>query len=340
MKAIALVSGGLDSYLAAKLVQEQGVELVALNFQTPFRQGGAEEGRSADVSAISSILGIEPEVAFLGKDFLDAVRSPRFGRGKNMNPCIDCRVLMLSHAKRRMESEGAKFVVTGEVLGQRPLSQHHRALDLADRESGLERLVLRPLSATLLPPTIPEAEGWVDRAKLLAISGRGRKEQLRMAHEYGIENPPTPAGGCLLTDPAFSRRVRDLLDARGDLDPRLVQLLKYGRYFRFGGPDAGEKAGWSVLIVGRNESDNGKLESLRGNEEWIFRAANCPGPVAVGIGGWTPDLVAHAASIVARYSDAPESGDVEVEIGEARSGRVSKVVARGMEPEGAGARRL
>lgn len=306
MKALALVSGGLDSCLAVRVLQEQGIAVEAVNFQIPFCQEG-ETGSCGAPNRAASFLGLPLRVLYLGQEFLDMVAAPPHGRGRNMNPCVDCRIMMLRRAGALMESVGAKFLVTGEVLGQRPLSQHLRALKVVEEACGFPGLVLRPLSAKLLDPTIPEREGWVDRERLLALTGRTRKGQFELARKFGFTDPPTPAGGCLLTDPGYAKRLRDALDREGRLDAHLVTLIRHGRYFRLG-PDA-------LLMVGRNEGDNRRLEAVRTPDEWLFRPANCVGPSAVGRGaGFTEDMLGRAAALVARYSDAPPDGAVSVEV--------------------------
>lgn len=208
-KAIALLSGGLDSTLAVRLILDQGIEVEALNFVTPFctcnRKGRCEARYVADE------LDIPCRTVTVTDEFFQAICKPRFGYGSGMNPCLDCRILMFSRAKERMEETGAAFIFTGEVLGQRPMSQHRLAMEIIDRESGLHGRVLRPLSARLLKLTIPEKEGLVNREKLLAIQGRSRKSQIALAEEYDLADYPCPAGGCLLTDPGFARRMRDLV---------------------------------------------------------------------------------------------------------------------------------
>lgn len=322
MKAIALLSGGLDSCLAVRVLQEQGIEVEAVNFQTPFCQEGGT-GSCGTASRVSAFLGLPLRVLHLGPEFLDTVAAPPHGRGKNMNPCVDCRILMLRRAAALMEAAGAGFVATGEVLGQRPFSQHLKAMQEIERASGLAGLVLRPLSAKLLEPTVPEKEGWVDRERLLAISGRTRKEQLALAKKYGLVNPPTPAGGCLLTDPAYSGRLRDVLEHGEKLDEHLALLIRLGRHVRLA-PSA-------LLMVGRNERENAGLESLRGGDEWLLRPLDCAGPSAVGRGGFDGELLERAAALVARYSDRPADGAVEVEA--IRAGEKRVISARAAEAE-------
>jgi tRNA U34 2-thiouridine synthase MnmA/TrmU len=296
-KAVCLLSGGLDSGLAAKLMQEQGIEILAISFVLPF---GDPSKPSAAVRVAES-LGVDLRTIPLGEDYLEVIKNPRHGYGGNMNPCIDCHIHMLAQGKQVMMDEDASFVVTGEVVGQRPMSQRLDTLRVIEKESGLEGLLLRPLSAQLLKPTVPETEGWVDRDSLLAISGRSRKELLRLAKDKGLEGYSTPAGGCLLTDPGFSARVRDLLD-HDMLSLDELRRLTVGRHFRL--PKG------SKLIVGRNHSDNEVLLATAGSADTVLTTPECPGPVGILVGDASEEEI--AASIVARYSDGRATGRVKI----------------------------
>ncbi|NQT52811.1 hypothetical protein HQ576_12200, partial [bacterium] len=216
VKAVALLSGGLDSSLAVRVVQEQGVEVEGIHFLSVFNGSAPATPTVLRPLRVARQLGIRFRPVNFTREQLGLVRHPAHGYGANMNPCIDCHMAMLRRAAKIMEDVGARFIVTGEVVGQRPMSQRRRVLGEINRETGLDGLILRPLSAKLLPPSIPEKEGWVDRERLLDIQGRSRKRQLALAAEYGITEHASPAGGCLLTDPRFSTRLRDLLDAVGD----------------------------------------------------------------------------------------------------------------------------
>ncbi|MDD4356060.1 MAG: tRNA 4-thiouridine(8) synthase ThiI [Smithellaceae bacterium] len=296
VKALALFSGGLDSILAAMLVQKQNIDVTGLAFTTPFF--GASRARAA-ATQISLPLIVEDITA----EHLQVLKAPRYGYGKNMNPCIDCHTLMLTIAGRIMEETGAEFLVTGEVLGQRPMSQTKQSLYIVAKNSGYADYILRPLSARLLDPIMAEREGKIDRSLLLTISGRGRKEQMRLAETFGITHYPPPAGGCLLTDPIFSRRLRDLMDHLEDLNIRDYELLKYGRHFR--NQDTGK------IIVGRNQSDNEFLRQLSTDDDLVCNMANFPGPlVLVPYGGEA--AMAKAASLCVRYSDAPSDTEADV----------------------------
>lgn len=296
VKAVALVSGGLDSTLATKLIQEQGIEIIALNFKTPFclcdRHGAS--GCVNYSRRVAEALGIELRTMNITDEFFKILAHPKHGYGSQMNPCIDCRILKFSQAKEFMPSIGASFIITGEVLGQRPMSQHRKALKIIDKESGLEGLVLRPLSAKLLEETIPERNSWVSRERLLNFNGRSRKPQMDLAREFNIKDYPCPAGGCLLTDPAFAKRIKDLIKY-GSLDLNSVELLKVGRHLRLN-----ENA---RLIVGRNEKENARLENLAQEKDLLFWPVDIAGPIALGRGNFSEALIRFCCSVTLRYSD-------------------------------------
>jgi tRNA-specific 2-thiouridylase len=304
MKAIALLSGGLDSTLATKVVLEQGIELEALNFLTMFCTcTNRGETCLASRKAVNA-LGTPLKVFNVSEEFLNVVKHPKHGYGSNMNPCIDCRIFMLKKAKAYMEEAGASFIVTGEVLGQRPMSQRRDAMRLIEKEAGLEGYIVRPLSAKFLPITIPEKEGWIDREKLLGIQGRSRKPQMQLAGRYGIRDYPCPAGGCLLTDPGFARRIKDLMFNTPDFSINDVHLLKFGRHFRF---SPGLK-----LVVGRNEEDNKKIQTFAQEEDILLRALHHPGPLSLLRGVPNGMEIEKAASITVRYGKAKDLKSVEV----------------------------
>jgi len=307
-KAIALLSGGLDSTLAVKLILDQGIEVEALNFVTPFCTCN-RGGKGCAARNVADELDVPCKTIAVTEEFFQVIRNPKHGYGSGMNPCLDCRILMFSRARERMEEIGAAFVFTGEVLGQRPMSQHRRAMRIIDRESGLDGRVLRPLSARLLEPTIPENEGLVDREKLLALQGRSRKPQMALAEEYGIADYPCPAGGCLLTDPGFARRMRDLMRFRPGFDLNDVNLLKVGRHFRL---SPGVK-----VVVGRNEDENHRLQHLARQGDLLFEVKGWGSPITLlrGEAGADEEAEIHlAAAITARYSDA-EGDEVQVHYG-------------------------
>lgn len=296
IKAISLISGGLDSTLATKVVLDQGVEVIAANFSSPFCRCNRVDGCRHEAKFVSEELGIPLKVVNISKDFLEVLKSPKHGYGSHMNPCIDCRILMLKKAKELMQELGASFLITGEVVGQRPMSQRRETLRRIEKEAGLCGLILRPLSAKILDPTIPEEKGWVDRSKLLDISGRSRRVQMEMANDFHIKDYPCPAGGCLLTDPAFSKRVKDLV-VHNELTLEDVNLLKHGRHFRLT-----EKA---RLVVGRNEQGNKTLEALcRPGDLFFAPPEEVSGASALGRGDFSlKKTIILAARIVSRYFD-------------------------------------
>jgi tRNA-uridine 2-sulfurtransferase len=319
-KAIGLISGGLDSTLAVALLLRQGVEVKAVNFYTGFcitetqrRKGGRADGTIPQNEALRAAADLEVDVEYVdisGKAYFDMLVHPRWGYGKNANPCVDCRVFMMRRAREIMVAEGADFVFTGEVLGQRPKSQRRDTLRIIEREAGLTGRLLRPLSAQLLEPTIPEQEGKVDRTRLLDISGRSRQRQMELARELGISEWPQPAGGCCyLTDESFSRKFFDVLDAREAagaeraIDKDDVILLSTGRHFRIS-PRA-------KLVVSRNEMENALLEHhVEGRAR--LEARDVTGPIALveGTPTWEERLV--AARIVARYGKGKDAPKVSV----------------------------
>ena len=272
-KAVALLSGGLDSTLAIRLMLEQGIEILAVNFVSPFCTCSPRNKASCHrATQVAGSLGVEIRIFSKGMDYMRIVERPRFGRGRGLNPCIDCRIYTLRKAGQIMDETGAAFVITGEVLGQRPMSQHRSALELIERESGLKGKLLRPLSAHLLDPTEPELSGLVDRTKLLAIQGRSRKDQLSLAQAQGVEVFGCPAGGCLLTDPVIARRMNDLFLNCPDWNMQDASLTTLGRHFRL---DERLKA-----IVGRNETENMRLLQLGGSGP-RSELSDHPGPLVL-----------------------------------------------------------
>jgi tRNA U34 2-thiouridine synthase MnmA/TrmU len=306
-KAIALFSGGLDSTLAIRLMQVQGIEVHALHFTSPFF-GVSPESDSGkyDARRGAAQIGAPLTIYTLGEDYLEMLRNPKHGYGKAVNPCIDCHAYFLRKAGELMASIGADFVITGEVLGQRPMSQRRDALRVVEQECGLEGLLLRPLSASLLPPTIPELKGWVDRDKLPAIKGRSRKEQIRLAEELGVTEYPNPAGGCLLTEVSYASKVRDIFTHADRLDPRDFRLLRVGRHFRLGPA--------TRLIVGRTEEENHLLESQLQAAETAFRWVDGGSPLGMVIGPMDPDLLQTAARILLRYTKADKTAPARMQV--------------------------
>jgi len=305
VKALCLLSGGLDSTLAARIVLDLGVELEAVNFVTVFCTCTPKTAGCAAAVSSARQLGIRVRSFDATEQLLAVVRDPPHGYGTNLNPCIDCRILMFRRALELMREIGARFLVTGEVLGERPMSQRRDAMRTIERESGAEGLVLRPLSARLLEPSIPERNGWVDRERMLSISGRSRKPQISLAREFGINDYPCPAGGCRLTDPGFAGRMRDLLDHEAALDVRSARLLRWGRHFRLT-PSC-------KVILGRNEEENGRLSALAKPEDTIAEPSTLPGPTALVVGEFSGGEVELACAIAAAYVTVRE-GAVAFEV--------------------------
>lgn len=265
IKALLLFSGGLDSLLAYKILEEQRIEVLPIFFKTYFF-GPEIAKKSAKEN------GIKLKVINISKEHLEIVKNPKFGYGASMNPCLDCHILMLKKAKEIMEKEKFDFVATGEVLGERPMSQNKKALELVEKESSLSGYLLRPLSAKLLKPTIPEEKGLVNREKLLDIKGRSRKRQIELAKKFKIKWYPSPAGGCILTDLEFGKRLRELLEKYPNFDGNDVELLKLGRHFC---------EGKVKIVIGRNEKENSRLKNLAKNEDILIEIENYAAPVAL-----------------------------------------------------------
>ncbi len=298
IKAVALFSGGLDSILAVKLIEEQGIEVKGINFKTPFF--GLEKTFVA-----AKDLNMNLETIDITQELMEILRNPRHGFGKNMNPCIDCHTLMFKKAGEDMTKIGASFILSGEVLGERPMSQNRNSLNIIEKESGFEGRILRPLSALLLAETIPEKESLVDRNKLLDISGRSRKRQMELAVKMGIEDYPSPAGGCKLTEPAFSKRLRDLF-TQGGFSLEDIELLKLGRHFRLSKD--------IKLVVGRNKEENEQLQNFFQDGDFLFKAKNLKGPVSLlkGVCQVNDGFIDKSCQITARYCDRNEEENEEV----------------------------
>ncbi len=291
-KAIGLFSGGLDSILATRIILDMGFEVIALNLKTPFCCCDTDEKCYSE--SITREFSIPLKRIQGGEDYLEVVKNPKHGYGKNMNPCIDCRIFLFKKAKQLMEEVNAEFIFTGEVLGERPMSQRLQAMKLIERESDLKGKVLRPLCAKLLEPTLVEKKGVVDRQRLLSIQGRSRKPQMALARSYRIEDYPCPAGGCLLTDKAFARKLRDSLD-HGEDSLRDMLLLKIGRHFRL--PTKAK------VIAGRNQKENEALLSAAHPLELKFTVQEYKSTYALLLGEPSPENQTHAARICARYCD-------------------------------------
>jgi tRNA-uridine 2-sulfurtransferase len=300
IRALGLLSGGLDSMLAAAVLRGQGLDVTGICFVTPFYASDRAQEAAAHLSLPLKI------VDFTEK-FLPLIYDPPHGFGRGHNPCIDCHILMIREAGAVMAAEGFDFVFSGEVLGQRPMSQNRNSLQLVARDSGLADLLLRPLSAKLLPPTQPELQGWVDRERLLDLSGRGRKRQIALAAEYGITRYPAPAGGCLLTDPRYAVRLTELLGQQSRPSLQDLQLLLWGRHFRLA---PGVKA-----VVGRIQKENEALLAVQTPENFVLKVLKFPGPVVILAGAEvSDDDLQAAAGLTAAYSDAPPGTAAEVSV--------------------------
>jgi tRNA-specific 2-thiouridylase len=307
-KAVALLSGGLDSNLAVRMMLEQGIDIEAVAIKTPFCDFDCGKGCGQRVKEVADELGIKLKTVYFGEEYLRMLKNPKYGYGSCMNPCIDCRGMMYNAAKEHMKKTNADFVITGEVLFQRPMSQNNRALHIIEKETDMECKVLRPLSAKHLPPTDAEKIGLINREKMGDIKGRSRKGQLMLAKHFGISEPPNAAGGCLLTDPSFSMRVKDILDHCDDI-PTLndIELLKVGRHFRIT-HDA-------KFIVGRNKDENEVIKALVTDRDIIIEVKDYVGPICIlRCKNYDYSLLIKCAAIAARYSDAPRHDHCEVSI--------------------------
>jgi len=314
-KAVALISGGLDSMLAAKVIMEQGIHVEGLNFFTGFcveghthaiRKRRADRPKRNNALWVAEQLGIKLHILDVIDDYKDVVLNPKHGYGSNLNPCIDCKIFMLDRAKAWafMADHGFDFIVTGEVMGQRPKSQRKEVMPLIARESGLEDRLLRPLCAKHMPPTLPEREGWVDRERLYAFHGRNRKPQIALARSFGIEDWAQPAGGCcFLTDADYSAKLADLWQSKGERDYDLddIMLLKVGRHLR--------PAHHYKLILGRELGENRYLEGYT-NRFIALRPISHRGPLCVVDGNPDTEDLVTAARVLARYSQGRDASSV------------------------------
>jgi len=290
MKALALFSGGLDSVLAMKLIKDQGVEVVAVNINIGF---GSTSDRLDHMKNMCNQIGVQLEVLDLRELYLDEVLfDPKYGYGKNFNPCIDCHGFMFRYTGKLLEKFDASFMISGEVMGQRPMSQRKDAMEQVKKLSNFDDIIVRPLSAKLMPETKPEIEGWIDREKLLDISGRSRDRQLQIAKEIGLEDFESPGGGCLLTDIQFSNRLRDFVD-NDKLEVNDIDTLKAGRHLRL--PDGAK------LIIGRHQEDNEKLKQTNSDKYYKARMTDATGPLSLMQKDASEDDLALAAQLIVTY---------------------------------------
>lgn len=339
-KAVALISGGLDSLLAARLMLEQGIHVEGINFFTGFCvEGHTHAIRKRDSQKVkrnnalwsAEQLGIKLHIVDIIDEYKDVVINPKHGYGANMNPCLDCKIFMVGKAKEWMEAHGFDFIITGEVIGQRPMSQRKDLLPVVVRESGADDLLLRPLCAKNLAPTLPEREGWVNREKLLAFHGRNRKPQMALAQEFGFEDYASPAGGCcFLTDKNYSRKLVDLWQARDKKEYELddIMLLKVGRHLR---PEPHYK-----LIVSREDGENNFLHGYR-KQFSTLEIKSHNGPLTLVDGVLSDADLQQAARIAARFSQGREADSVTVQFtpldGEAALLNVSPMPASEVQQE-------
>ncbi|MBU1045394.1 MAG: hypothetical protein KJ915_13490 [Candidatus Omnitrophica bacterium] len=292
VRALGLLSGGLDSILAVKVLESQGIEVTGLSFVTPFFGASLAQKAAQD-------LKIKLIIQDITVSHFKMLKNPEHGYGKTMNPCIDCHVLMLNIAGKLMEEKGYDFIFTGEVLDERPMSQNRRSLEVVARSSGYAEYILRPLSAKLLDPTKPEISGKVDREKLLNIRGRSRKPQIALAEQFKVIEYPNPAGGCLLTDKGFSNRLRELLAKNSEPEIRDLQLLSVGRHFRL--------ADTYKLILGRNQTENQKIENYSTEDDYLLTVKDTPSPYCLLLAQPGAGMaLGKAAHICAAYGDTVE----------------------------------
>jgi len=288
-KAVLLLSGGLDSMLVAKILQNQGIEVIPVSFNS-FFFGCANAEKSA------RSFGLKLRVVDFSEEHLKIIKDPKYGRGSGFNPCIDCHMLMIKKAKEIMEKEKYDFIATGEVLNERPFSQNRRVFKLAEKTLGLEGLILRPLSAKLLPETIPEQKAWVKRDQLFGISGKTRKPQLALVKEFGITEFPSPAGGCILTDKEYSKKLFLLFEKIPGFDGQDAKTIRKGRAF------------WEnnfLIIVGRNEKENSEIKKLRKGKDTVLEPENFSGPTVLirGFAKEVPEqIIKKAKNLLLKYS--------------------------------------
>lgn len=312
MRALGLCSGGLDSMLSALILKTQGIDVVWVSFETPFFSSIKARQASKNTGIPIIVRNITPE-------YLKMLKNPPCGYGKYMNPCMDCHALMFRLAGTIMKENDLDFLFSGEVLGQRPMSQNKQSLRYVEKQSGFDGYILRPLSAKRLPETIPEKMGQVDRNLLLDISGRSRKPQIQLAKEFGIKDYPSPAGGCLLTDKGYSARLKDLFDHKDSYTENECYLLKYGRHLRLDNK--------TKIIVGRTQKDNENIKRYyTPDEDTLIKVRNIPGPIVLMPRGGSKEMTVLSASVCTGYSKAPGSVPADVKIITPQGHEIIKVV--------------
>ena len=301
-KAISMFSGGLDSILATKLMLNQNIDVVALHFSNPFCF--CVEGLKG-IEEVTRQLGVPLKRVDVGREYLKMLQNPSHGYGKNINPCIDCRIFILRKAKVIAKNLNADFIFTGEVLNERPMSQHKQAMEIIEKETDLKNKILRPLSAKLFSQTDMEKLGIVDRTKLLAINGRSRKPQIKLAQKFGIEHYPSPAGGCLLTCKEYAKKLKDLFNHKKIISMKDIELLKVGRHFRLNK---------NKIIVGRSEKENNQLIELKAKSDYFFEVPDIGSPTTILKGPKNQTVIKTAAKLTAFYSDI-EKKKIDVKFG-------------------------
>jgi len=301
-RALAMISGGLDSTLAAKLIKEQGIEVIGICFRSYFFN---EE----NAKRMTKQIGIPLEVIDFSKEHFKMVKDPKHGWGKNMNPCIDCHSMMMRYSGELLEKFNADFIITGEVLNQRPMSQNKSALDIVKKQSGFSEKILRPLCAKNLKETQMEIDGLVDREKLLDLAGRNRKPQMAMAEQWGIKDYPSPAGGCKLTEPSYSIRLKEVLDRKEDVTEKDVHLLKYGRHF--------VSENNTKIIVSRTGEEGEQIKQLLNNEDMMFITSKFTGAMVIIPEGENPtdEDFTFSCRLAVRYSKGKDEELVQVKFG-------------------------
>jgi hypothetical protein len=318
--ALALYSGGLDSTLACRVVADQGIKVVAVKFVTPFFGHELLLKKEDYIKKTKEKFGIDVILRDVTLQYLELLKKPAHGFGRYFNPCMDCKIFLLSEAKKMMPELGASFLVTGEVVGQRPMSQRRDALRVIERDSGCEGLLVRPLCAKNLEPTLPERDGLIDRNKLFDFSGRSRTPQMKLAEHYNITDYPSPAGGCILADPILSARVEAYYQQNKKIVPEDMLLLLVGRQFSL------PTGGW--LVIGRTEEENEKIETQLQPGDWLLKTVEIPGPTAILRNSVEPEEIDTAAALVVRYAKKSAIGQKPVKIIAEQSGVQQYLYAR------------
>lgn len=319
-RALAMISGGLDSILAAKLIKEQGIEVIGICFRSYFFN---EE----NAKRMTKQIGIRLEVVDFSKEHFEMVKNPNHGWGKNMNPCIDCHAMMMRYSGELLKKFDADFIITGEVLNQRPMSQNRSALDVVKKQSGFSDKILRPLCAKNLKETQMEIDGLVDREKLLDICGRNRKPQMALAEKWGIKDYPSPAGGCKLTEPNYSIRLKEIIDRKGEVTEKDLDLLRYGRHF--------VTENNTKIIVSRTNEEGQCIKKLLNKNDWMFLTTKFNGAMVIIPEGNTPneDDITLACRLAVRYSKGKDEDLVEVKYGQVSTNFNNKKIVNSITQE-------